>query len=116
MGTLCEPICRISMCDSSVKIAESNEDLTLLIYESNKLLCPIELTSIAGDIVLTNPEIIDFGAEGRTFKLQLRDSNNAPVELMYKNCDGQDAVALTVRLRFLDCESQNDFLYEICNH
>ncbi|MFN9320901.1 MAG: hypothetical protein ACK58Q_09980 [Chitinophagales bacterium] len=115
MSTLCEPICRISMCDSSVKIAESNEDLTLLISQSNKQFCPIELTSIAGDIVLTNPEIIDFGAEGPTFKIQLRDSNNTPVELMYKDCDGLDAVAFTIRLRFLDCEYQNDFLYEICN-
>ena len=114
--TTCEPVCRISMCDSSVKIAESNEDLTLLIYNSNKPLCPIELNSIAGDIVLTNAEIIDFGAENTIFKIQLRDSNNTPVELMYKNCNGQDAVAFTVRLRFLDCESQNDFLYEICNH
>ena len=114
MLTLCEPKIMLSICDQNVKIAESLTDLTLIVWKGNIRKCNIELTSIAGDIVLTDSEILAFGAEGVTFKLQLRDENNAPVEFMYKDCAGVDQVAETIRLTFMDCETQNDVLNEIC--
>ncbi len=114
MINLCEPKVMLSICDSNVKIAESVEDLKLIVWKGNVRQCDIELTSIAGDIVLTDNEILAFGAEGVTFKLQLRDENNAAVDFMYKDCNGVDQVAETIRLTFMDCDTQNDFLYEIC--
>ena len=113
--TLCEPKIMLSICDSNVKIAESLTDLTLIVYKGNIRQCNIELTQIAGDIVLTDNEILSFGAEDVTFKLQLRDSNNAPVNFMYIDCNGDDQLAEVIRLRFMDCDLQNDYLYEICN-
>jgi hypothetical protein len=115
MPTLCEPKCQLSICDSNVKIAESQTDLTLVVYKGNIRQCDIELTSIAGDIVLTDAEILAFGAEGVTFKLQLRDENNIAVNFMYIDCNGDDQLAEVIRLRFMDCDLQNDYLYEICN-
>ena len=112
--TLCEPKIMLSICDSNVKIAESLTDLTLIVYKGNIRQCNIELTEIAGDIVLTDNEILSFAAEGVTFKLQLRDNNNAPVDFMYVDCNGNDQLAEVIRLTFMDCEYQNDFLYEIC--
>jgi hypothetical protein len=103
------------MCDYNVKIAESLTDLTLIVYKGNIRQCNIELTEIAGDIVLTDNEILSFGAEGVTFKLQLRDSNNEPVNFMYIDCEGNDKLAEVIRLTFIDCDLQNDYLYEICN-
>ena len=110
----CEPIVYLSICDMSVKIAESNSDLRLIVHKGLTKQCDIELTSIAGDIVLTDSEILSFGAEGCTFKLQLRDSNNAPVDFMYKDCNGDDQLAEIIRLKFIDCETQNDYLNEVC--
>ena len=112
--TLCEPKIMLSMCDFNVKIAESLTDLTLIVYKGNVRQCNIELTEIAGDIVLTDNEILSFGAEGVTFKLQLRDANNAPANFMYVDCNGDDQLAEVIRLTFMECEEQNDFLYEIC--
>ena len=112
--TLCEPKIMLSMCDFNVKIAESLTDLTLIVYKGNVRQCNIELTEIAGDIVLTDNEILSFGAEGVTFKLQLRDANNAPANFMYVDCNGDDQLAEVLRLTFMECEEQNDFLYEIC--
>lgn len=112
--TLCEPKIMLSICDSNVKIAESLTDLTLIVYKGNIRQCNIELTEIAGDIVLTDNEILSFAAEGVTFKLQLRDNDNAPVDFMYVDCNGNDQLAEVIRLTFMDCEYQNDFLYEIC--
>ena len=112
--SLCEPKIMLSICDRNTKIAESLTDLTLIVWKGNIRKCNIEMTSIAGDIVLTDSEILAFGAEGVTFKLQLRDENNAPVEFMYKDCAGVDQVAETIRLTFMDCETQNDVLNEIC--
>ena len=63
---------------------------------------------------MTDNEILSFGAEGVTFKLQLRDDNNAPVDFMYVDCNGDDQLAEVIRLTFMDCEYQNDYLYEIC--
>ncbi len=103
------------MCDYNVKIAESLTDLTLIVYKGNIRQCNIELTEIAGDIVLTDNEILSFGAEGVTFKLQLRDNNNAAVNFMYIDCEGNDQIAEVIRLTFIDCDLQNDYLYEICN-
>lgn len=111
---LCEPKIELSICDSNVKIGEGTGEFTLIIHKGNKRICNIDLSDIAGDIVLTDAEILEFATEGQTFKLQLRDVNNAPVELMYKDCTGQDAVAETIRLTFMECDAQNDFLYEIC--
>ena len=112
--SLCEPKISISICDNNVKIAESNQDLRLIIYKGVNRQCDIELTSIAGDIVLTDNEILSFGAEGVNFKLQLRDEDNAPFDFMYKDCNGNDQYAETIRLTFIECETQNDYLYEIC--
>jgi hypothetical protein len=104
----------LSICDSNVKIAESLTDLTLIVYKGNVRQCNIELTEIAGDIVLTDNEILSFAAEGVTFKLQLRDNNNVAVDFMYIDCNGNDQLAEVIRLTFMECEEQNDFLYEIC--
>jgi hypothetical protein len=112
--TLCEPKIMLSICDSNVKIAESLTDLTLIVYKGNVRQCNIELTEIAGDIVLTDNEILSFAAEGVTFKLQLRDNNNVAVDFMYIDCNGNDQLAEVIRLTFMECEEQNDFLYEIC--
>lgn len=112
--TLCEPKIMLSICDNNVKIAESNEDLQLIVWKGNIRQCNIELTSIAGDIVLTDNEILTFGAEGQTFKLQLRNENNESVEFMYKDCNGNDQLAEVIRLTFMDCETQNDHLNETC--
>ena len=112
--TICEPKIMLSICDSNVKIAESLTDLTLIVYKGNIRQCNIELSEIAGDIVLTDNEILSFAAEGVTFKLQLRDNNNAPVDFMYIDCNGNDQLAEVIRLTFMDCEYQNDYLYEIC--
>jgi hypothetical protein len=112
--TLCEPKIMLSICDSNVKISESLTNLTLIVYKGNVRQCNIELTEIAGDIVLTDNEILSFAAEGVTFKLQLRDDNNAPVDFMYIDCNGDDQLAEVIRLTFMDCEYQNDYLYEIC--
>lgn len=112
--TLCEPKIMLSICDSNVKIAESLTDLTLIVYKGNIRQCNIELTEIAGDIVLTDNEILSFAAEGVTFKLQLRDNNNVAVDFMYIDCNGNDQLAEVIRLTFMECEEQNDFLYEIC--
>jgi hypothetical protein len=112
--TLCEPKIMLSICDSNVKIAESLTDLTLIVYKGNIRQCNIELAEIAGDIVLTDNEILSFAAEGVTFKLQLRDNNNVAVDFMYIDCNGNDQLAEVIRLTFMECEEQNDFLYEIC--
>jgi hypothetical protein len=114
MNTLCEPKIMLSICDSNVKIAESLTDLTLIVYKGNIRQCNIELTEIAGDIVLTDNEILSFAAEGVTFKLQLRDNNNVAVNFMYIDCNGNDQLAEVIRLTFMECEEQNDYLYEIC--
>jgi hypothetical protein len=36
------------------------------------------------------------------------------VNFMYIDCNGDDQLAEVIRLTFMDCEEQNDFLYEIC--
>ena len=115
MGTLCEPKCQLSLCDNDVKIATSTVPLFLKVWKSNVRLCDIELIPKPNnDIVLSNDDIIDFGAEGTTFKIQLRDSNNEVVEIMYKDCNGTDKLAESIRLSFNECETQNDVLNEIC--
>ena len=114
MSTLCEPKISLSICDNNVKIAESNTDVRLIVYKGVSKQCDIELTPILGELFLTDEEILSFGAEGVTFKLQLRDQDNAPVEFIYKDCRGLEQYAETIRVTFIDCETQNDSLNEIC--
>jgi len=111
---LCEPKCYLSICDNSVRIAQSNVSATLIVHKGNIRQCDIELNSIAGDIILTSSEILEFGAEGTVFKIQLRDANNTPINLMYFDCNGVAKLAKMIRLVFFECENQNPFLYEIC--
>ena len=117
MSTLCEPNCQLSTCDDGVKIGESLVPLYLLVWKGNKRLCDIEITpELNNDLLLTNDMIIDFADEVSTFKIQLRTSNNAPTDIMYKDCSGTNQVAETIRLKFNECDITNFHLNEICNN
>jgi hypothetical protein len=111
---LCEPIIELSICDKNVKIAENVQDLKLIVYKGSERQCTYELTSIAGDIVLTDTEILDFGNTSSTFKLQLRYEDNSPASFIYFDCAGNETETDVIRLRFIECGELNDVLNEIC--
>lgn len=118
MNTLCEPICRLSICDTDVLLADTtrnNQLFKLLVWKGNIRQCDYELPSDnTGNIYLTNTEIIEFATEGQTFKLQLRDEDNKVVELDYIDCQGNAMKAELIRVTFIDCEAENNALYETC--
>lgn len=115
---LCEPKCQLSICDSEVLLADTNHNnqlFKLLVWKGNTRQCDYDLPSDnTGNIYLTNTEILDFAAEGQTFKIQLRDEDNKLVEMDYLDCTGTTHKADKIRLTFVDCEAENNFLYEIC--
>jgi hypothetical protein len=113
MGNLCEPIIELSICDKNVKIAENDQDLNLIV-KGNQRQCNIELASIAGDIVLTDSEILEFATTVHTFKMQLRHLDNSPADFDYIDCHGNSHKAETIRVRFVECGELNDVLNEIC--
>lgn len=116
--TLCEPVCQLSVCDTEVLLTDTNhnnEDFKLLVWKGNKRICDYELTSDnTGKIYLTDTEILEFSAEGQTFKIQLRDSENNVVDLDYFDCNGNEQKADKVRIKFIECEVENTALYETC--
>lgn len=114
MPTLCEPIIELSICDKNVKIAENIQDLTLIVYKGNQRQCSFEIPSIAGDIVLTDTEILEFGSTAHTFKLYLKYADNSRANFQYYNCEGDEMQSEVIRLRFIECGELNDVLNEIC--
>lgn len=114
MGNLCEPIIELSICDKNIKIAENVQDLTLIVYKGVQRQCNFELTSVAGDIVLTDVEILEFATTAHTFKLQLRHSDNTPASFQYIDCQGNEMESEIIRVRFIECGEQNEVLYEVC--
>lgn len=114
MANLCEPIIELSICDKNVKIAENVQDLTLLVYKGNQRQCNFELPSVAGDIVLTDVEILEFATTSHTFKLQLRYADNTPATFEYIDCQGNKMESEVIRVRFVDCVEINDVLNEVC--
>ncbi len=111
---ICEIKVTLNMCDTNVKIAESNDPVYLYVKRGITPICRHELMPISGDVFLTDLEILDFANEGITYKLQLRDENNTPVDFMYFDCSGTAQTAEHLRVSFLNCEDPNLFLYEDC--
>ena len=118
MNSLCEPQCRLSICDTDVLLADTNHNnqlFKLLVWKGNIRQCDYEVPSDnTGNIYLTNTEIIEFATEGQTFKLQLRDEDNKVVELDYIDCQGNAHKSELIRVTFIDCEAENNALYETC--
>lgn len=110
----CEPIIELSICDKNVKIAENLQDLTLIVYKGNQRQCNFEILSVAGDIVLTDTEILEFASTAHTFKLYLRYADNTRANFQYFNCEGDEMLSDVIRLRFVECVEQNYVLNEIC--
>lgn len=118
MITLCEPQCRLSICDTGVLIADTNNNnqlFKLLVWKGNVRQCDYELPSDnTGKIYLTDTEILEFATEGQMFKIQIRDEDNKVVELDYIDCQGIAQKADLIRLTFIDCEAETNALYETC--
>jgi len=111
---LCEPIIELSICDKNVKIAENIQDLTLIVHKGNERKRNYELPSVAGNIVLTDVEILDFATTAHTFKLQLKYADNTPASFQYIDCQGNEMESEVIRVRFIECGELNDVLNEIC--
>lgn len=111
---MCEPIITLNICDNSVKIAESAETVILKVYRGASLECSYELEPISGEIFITDTEILDFGNESATFKLNLKTATNQSVNFIYNDCTGASVESEYIRVRFIECGELNTELNETC--
>ena len=110
----CFPIVYLSLCDAKVFLTEFTEEVTLNIYKSNSKICEYTLEPDNGELFLTDLEILDFGNLFHKFVIFLKDSENKTIPLQYTDCDGELQETEKVYLRFQDCETENDSLFQDC--
>lgn len=112
-NSYCYPLLEASICDTNLLLAHSLNDVVLK-FKKKGQSCSINLPAQGGEIYLTDVEILENFDNANIFQLSLTDTNGTIIPIEYIDCEGNFESANIIKLRFNDCENQNDILFQIC--
>ena len=112
-SSYCLPLLEASICDTNLLLAHSLNDCVLR-FKKKGQACSIDIPAQGGEIYLTDVEILEHFDNANVFQIQLTDTAGTIIPIEYINCDGNFDSGNSVKLKFNDCENENDVLYEVC--